>query len=427
MRKKFGKIVKIIFRPAVIWTFLGVFFTVYLTVHMVRDFAPTLETSPAIAFSKSVTLDGEGYIFRKETLLTAEPGGYTDYKFKDGAYAKAGAELAVRYSVPDTEEVKRLCSRLDEVNERIAFLSDYSYRLGSGGLSDTLDSVKNDYTAYTAALSVGDTSAAMKYADSFAGRLFTLSENAGREVDASLAKTKEEIIALTGERQELYALLSQYPSTSITAPATGNFFRGSDGLEYTFTTVDSEDMTLEAYFELFEAGAPSSANASAIGRFISDTTWNFVFPTTMDEAAAFSVGSTYEVSFDGSRGSTLGMTLKRIVSQGTDTRALLIFSSEALPEGFGVGRMRSASITVRTYSGYRVPSAAVSGKDNDTGVWILSSGTASRRKVKVLLDCGNYCVVEALTGDPDTDAGRISQNDIVIITDEKLYEGKLIG
>lgn len=426
MKRKFGKIVKMIFRPAVIWTFLGVFFTVYLTIHMVRDFAPTLATSPAIAYSESVTLDGKGYIFRNETLLTAEPGGYTDYKLKDGAYAKVGAVLAVRYSVPDTEEIKKICARLDEVNERIDFLGEYSYRLGSGGLSDALDSVKNDYTAYTAALSVGATSAAMKYADRFAGRLFTLSENEGREVDSALAATKEEIIALTGERQELYALLSQYPSVSITAPATGNFFRGSDGLEYTFTTVESEDMTLAGYFELFDSKKPSSDNGAAVGRFISDTTWYFAFPTTMEEAAAFGTGRTYDVSFDGSRGSTLGMTLERIVSEGTDTRALLIFSSEALPEGFGVGRVRSASVTVRTYSGYRVPSLAVSGKDNDLGVWILSSGAASRRKVKVLLDCGNYCIVEPLTGDPDTDAGRLSQNDIVIVTDEKLYEGKLM-
>ena len=118
MKRKFGKIVKMIFRPAVIWTFLGVFFTVYLTIHMVRDFAPTLATSPAIAYSESVTLDGKGYIFRNETLLTAEPGGYTDYKLKDGAYAKAGAVLAVRYSVPDTEEIKKICARLDAIKAR---------------------------------------------------------------------------------------------------------------------------------------------------------------------------------------------------------------------------------------------------------------------------------------------------------------------
>lgn len=427
MKKKIGKIVKIIFRPAVIWTFLGVFFTVYMTVHMVKDFAPTLATSPAIAYSENVTLNGEGYIFRKETLLTAEPGGYTDYKVKNGAYAKAGTELAVRYSIPDDEEVKKLCARLDEVNLRIEFLSENSLRLGSGGISDTLDSVKNDYTAYTAALAVGDTSGAMKYAGSFAGRLFTLSENSGREVDASLEKTKKEIIELTEERQEIYALLSGYPSTSITAPTTGNFFRGSDGLEYTFTTVDSEELTLGAYFELFESGKPSSDDASSVGRFIGDTTWYFAFPTTMSEAARFSTGSTYDVSFDASRGSTLGMTLERIVSEGTDTRALLIFSSEALPEGFGVGRRRSASITVRRYSGYRVPSAAISGGENDRGVWILSSGAASRRSVKVLLDRGNYCIVEPLTGDAELDYGRLEQNDIVIVTDERLYEGKLIN
>ena len=46
---------------------------------------------------------------------------------------------------------------------------------------------------------------------------------------------------------------------------------------------------------------------------------------------------------------------------------------------------------------------------------------------QVLLDRGNYCIVEPLTGDFELDYGRLNQNDIVIVTDERLYEGKLIN
>ena len=45
----------------------------------------------------------------------------------------------------------------------------------------------------------------------------------------------------------------------------------------------------------------------------------------------------------------------------------------------------------------------------------------------MLLDRGNYCIVEPLTGDFELDYGRLNQNDIVIVTDERLYEGKLIN
>ncbi len=425
MKLKPKKIIGVLLRPAVVWTLLGAFFTFYLAVHLVRDFSPTVDTAVAVEYSYDSVVSGEAYILRNEQLLTTLGTGYIDYKLENGEYAKAGAVIAVRYGTPDTEEVRAICDRLDELNGRIDFLGEYSYRLGAGGISSTLASVEEDYTAYTAALSVGDTATAMKYADTFAGRLFTLEENEGREVDEKLAATKAELTALTAEREELYARLSVYPSETVTAPTTGNFFRGTDGLEYVCAATEVESLTLSELLET-SAAVPSASSDTAIGRFIADPTWYLAFPTTMVEAERLSVGSSYEVAFAGASDGTLDMTLERIVSEGTDTRAMLVFSSAAMPEGFGVARRRSVTVTVRTYSGYRVPAAAISTDRNGTGVWILSSGVASRRQAEVVLDLGSYCIVEPAVGDGAKDLLQIAKNDIVLVTDEKLYEGKLI-
>ncbi len=410
----------------VAWVALVAFLTFYIIFQLSGDISPALVISHAASASETITRSFEGFIMRDEVVLTSQNGGYCDYLVKNGGYSGTDAELARVYPSGNSETAARIKS----LDERIALLEETSDRLTTGGMDGVTSSLGESYRDLLTALSSGDTSAALAAKQGLLQKLYSLEQNTGTapDIDARLAAAAAELEALKTERASLISGLGE--GVPVVSNGTGNFFHEYDGLEEAFSSVGLADLDYYGLTQML-ASPPvnyGEANTRAIGTYQRTHEWFFAVPMSMNDTLLFSVGRSYRVSFPYTSGATLNMRLERLVAETDGRDAFLIFSCGSTPDGFDRTRVQTAEIELITYSGYRVQKEAVRTENNVTGVYILTGGKVSWRRVDVIYDNGLYCIVAPQSDEPsEHDPAFISLNDAYILSGSGLYEGKLIN
>ncbi len=411
---------------ALAWVLLVAFLTFYIIFQLSGDLSPALVTAHATGASETITRSFEGFILRDEVVLTASAGGYCDYLVKNGGYSGTEAELARVYPSGNAETAARIA----ELDARIELLESTSDRLTTGGMDSVTSALGESYRDLLTALSTNDTSAALAAKQGLLEKLYSLEHNTGSaaEIDGRLEAARSELEALKSERAALISGLGE--GVSVKSEGTGNFFHECDGLEEAFSSVGLADRD---YYELSQllSSPPidySEGNTRAIGSYQRTHEWFFAVPMPMNDSLLFTVGHSYRVSFPYTSGVTLNMRLERLVSEPDGRDAFLIFSCGSTPEGFDRTRLQTAEIELVTYGGYRVQKEAIRTENNVTGVYILTGGKVSWRRVEVIYDNGLYCIVSPQSAEPsEHDPAFISLNDTYILSGSGLYEGKLIN
>ncbi len=408
------------------WGALVAFLTFYIIFQLNGDISSALVTGHATSTSETITRSFEGFILRNEVVLTTVNGGYCDYLVPDGGYSGTEAELARVYPSGNAETVARLAV----LDERIALFEATTERLTTGGMDSVTSGIGESYRDLLAALSSNNTCAALAAKRGLLEKLYSLEQNTGSatEIEGRLEAAKTELDALKTERASLISGLGE--GIPVVSEGTGNFFHAYDGLEEAYSSVGISDFD---YYDLTQmlASPPveySEGTTRAIGTYQRTHEWYFAVPMPMNDSLLFTVGRDYRVSFPYTSGVTLTMRLERIVSETDGRDAFLIFSCGSTPDGFDRTRLQTVEIELVAYSGYRVQKDALRTENNVTGVYILTGGKVSWRRVEVIYDNGLYCIVAPQPDEPsEHDATRLSLNDTYIRSGSGLYEGKLIN
>ncbi len=407
-------------RITLVWIALACILTFYVLYHLVKGFTPALSTDTAVRAIETVVRNYDAYIMRNETVLMSENGGYCDYLIDDGDYSKTAAELARVYESSNKEVVARIA----EIDERIELLHECArYAVIKAEREKTADGYNGIITSLRDE-NIGD---ALGRADSVIESMYTLEINTGMSSDIAkkIAEAEAEIETLTSEREMLCRSLGSY--SSVISNGTGCFFHGADGYEEIYSSRNIGTVTLAELKETLKK-EPKRIQG-AIGTYMSDYTWYIAIPTTMSETVYFTEGNSYTVNFKYTSGITLNMELYRIVRDGNDTDAVMIFSSSTFPKGFDRSRIQSVEIEVASYRGNRISVKALAENNGNVGVWILSDGKISWRNVAVLYKNELYAI--ALDPTDMTEDGKtensLSLNDTYVLSGKGLYEGKLIN
>lgn len=419
-------------KSTVVWTTLSALLTVYILYHIIAGFNPALDTGVTVASSERITAAFDAYIMRNETVLTATNTGFCDYTVGDGHYSKDEAELARVYASANENAVKRIA----EIDAEYELLSECAKTLTDIG--ETKADVDAAYEALLLELSSSDLRGACAYIDTLLEDLYKLEHNTGRHeaVAEKIAASKARMDELAAERKTLCASFGEYES--VCASGTGNFFHGTDGYEEIYSSADIDSMTLEDFSEMFAASPEKTEGA--VGTYMKDYTWYIAIPADMSETTEFDIGHAYSVAFKYTSGVTLKMTLENIVRDGESTDAVMLFSTDTFPEGFDRTRRQAVEIEVAVYDGYRIPNEAITEIDGVPGVWILKAGKVTRRRVEVIYRNETYSIVRSqqslvsqyLGSDEyneikaEIENTYPSLNDIYILSERGLYEGKLV-
>jgi hypothetical protein len=195
------------------------------------------------------------------------------------------------------------------------------------------------------------------------------------------------------------------------APETGVFFEETDGYEAVLQPALLPTLTPAALEGLLAAPA---ADPTAVGRIVTGETLLAV-PIEADLAAAFTVGEAYALLLNG-ESTPRALTLAGASLPDAAGRVLLSFR---LPQELSCDRRVEVALPGESYTGIRVPMAAVRSEGEEIFVYVAAEGRAERRRLVPLLYRDGYCLCEAAVGD-----GLLAAGEEIMLTSRRIYEGK---
>ena len=399
-------------RKVIISTVLSVIAVVYIIYHIVMAFAPETQLYVVTYADYDDTEIFSGYIFRDDAPLLSTSVGTVERHFSDGEKMGVGSTVADVYKVasPEAEE------RLKTINSLLSVLEKSKV-----GESVTVESLDVKIEALRLEIASKTAQGELIWVNAHKEELSVLINC--REL-AAKGKTdfSSETAVLKAERAELISSLGGIES-SVTTDVSGYFFSYCDGYEGKLTSALAMTVTTENFDDIISVKKTDYQNA--VGAIITDFRWQFVCKTTLEKAEGFYAGGNYKCSFVGnSRPEEMSLSLLYKSINYEKSEAVLCFSSSYIPSGFDMTRFQQMKVLRETCRGLRVPSSAVRVIDGQTCVYIFKKGIARARAVNILKEQdGSYLV----DGKVNSDITPIALNDLIILDDTNLYEGKIVG
>lgn len=374
------------------------------------------------AYASDVTLDdllsATGYVFRDETVITADVPSVSDSAVASGEKVAAGSLVTRLYAAADAEDRQ---ARLSAIDESIAFLT----RLGDTDglkLSDADDLRRLMYNAYLDAVYASGIGNAEQAAAAAREMLVQLSR-----YDKLIGKATGTDEVLNSLRAERKALLDGRETAYYTSEA-GYFYDVSavDGYESVFAASGLTDRSADEILKLTKASPVSSSNAA--GKLVKGINWYLVLPVSSGTAETLKKNQRYFLTLSLPDGGTAEVPMiLEDMKDASDGSAVLLFSCNRMSEKLIACRQVEVSLVTGSVSGYRVPNDALTERDGVTGVYILDESTVRFRRVTVLARREGFSVVAAR----DTSMGDykeyLNKNDRLILDGKDLYDGKQYG
>ena len=250
-------------------------------------------------------------------------------------------------------------------------------------------------------------------------------------------------------RAAVAELLKGYPVTGeyvTDRKESGYFYYDTDGYELLYDVEEVMTMSPEEFLALTQEPAQTYQNGGS-GKIVYSSTWYAAAYVSLADVAetAFEVGERYNVVCDDSRGTQLPMTVVRM--EPTADGALIVFKTNAMPEGFEFKRRFTAQTVSGSVSGYRVPTEALVTLESSegkpvVGVYILEGNVVEFRRVHIRIAHDGYTVVATyeevnamLDALPNEERDQFTAdgwpylrlNDKIITRGTGLYDGKMIS
>jgi hypothetical protein len=400
-------------RFAVSLTLVGLI--VYTVYHVFGTSSGSLLTTPARRITDMAIIDGEGYLFREEKVLTVSSPGIIRDLAQSGSKVSRGGALVQVYQGYDTEVLASTQLALERLEGMIAVLEES--RVADGTTLAKAEAYRKDavaaYRTICASSARGETSGIAALAE----RMLVLLNR-----HASLTDPEFDIDAMQKELvAERDALLLGDGKTIYNEEQSGCFYRydAVDGYETLFTPETLQALTAEGFAELKEA-QPITPQGFAVGKTVHGNRWYLAVGFDGDAAEFVAEQGAYTFTFPENRDKEIGMYCQRIV-EADDGGIVAVFASDEVPTDFVWKRSQTVEITVGSTTGYYVPDAALHETDAGTGVYVLDGSTVYFRRVEILYRGDGYSIA-AEQGDR---GDYLALNDLMVTSGEDLYDGRV--
>ena len=392
----------------ILWILLAAI-TAYFGYHVISSLYAPLMTTTVTPYEAGAGYYASGFVVREEELLYSQYGT-TVLSCAEGAHVAANDTVATGYR---SEDARLRQTRMDELSGQIeqlqyawsAVSSVYDQAALDADIADALAQLSR-YLALRDMNSVSDLSPELK------GLIL---RRTGSSADSGALQSR--ISALQAELDTLEAQ-SAGDTSAISAGRAGTFSAAVDGYEAVLTPERLMDMTVAE----FEAVQPDEADAHAIGRLITSTTWYYACVVPASELSDVEEGDRATLTFARDYYQPVTMRVERLGENEAGSRLLVLSSDRAL-QNVTLLRQQSAEIVFTSYAGLRVPKSAVRVENGQTGVYILEGTLAKWKPITILHDTGESYVVTLDT----SSTNNLWPGDELIINAKNLYDGKVVN
>ena len=373
---------------------------------------PGLQTLKAVYSTVNDSWITDGFIVRKETVLTANAVSVSCV-YENGERVSKNSVLAYVY---DSHVNSDLYAEIRSLDKRISELSAVMAERYS--FSGNLNSLYGEIRKQRQSLANLGQCGAQTDVDKASDELRTLLNKKAVILDSSVDYSSL-IEELKTQKKAVEKQASSY-SSRVLAPQAGYFSSLTDGFETLLTPEDLSTLTPSALDSLRTLQPASPSNA--VGKIITHYEWYFVCNVDAKWAERLNVGSLMTLNF-----SVDGMTsLKgRLQSLSAPEGGMqtAVFSLTTLHDAFCDARRVTCEVVYKSYTGFRVPQNALRMLDGVTGVYILRGSLVDFRAVTPSLYKDDFVIVRDLS---DESSKNLSLYDEIIYGGKNLYVGKVI-
>lgn len=388
-----------------------------------RYFADPFTTTMAYNYLVEDSLSVTGYVVRSEEVLPDSGDGLLRLTRAEGERVSTGGAVGVVYadqaSLDRQEEMDSLNAQLEQLRfaQDAAVGAEVSLKLDSQ-IMDSLLSLRSDLTA---------------------GRLSAAEEqvSALRSLVMKRDYTYTETEDLSGRIRELETQVKTLESQSagtvkrITAPDTGIYSAVVDGYESLLTPETLHTLTPSALNSL----QADSGLTSRVGKLIRGDDWYYAVSLTTAEAEALQASGGVTLRFTKDVERDLEVTLESL-GPAENGRVVAVLRGDTYLSRLTLLRRQSAELILKSYTGVRVPRAAIRAekavldeegnrvKTDAVGVYCMVGMRATFKPVEILYQGEDFAVV---AGTGTTEKTRLRAGDEVIVTANDLYDGKVVG
>lgn len=395
-------------------------FVIYLIARFIGTFS-NYETEPAAHVTVNDSFTATGWFFRDETTISGSSGDSVKHIVYSGERVQKDAALAIVYS---DEEALALSREIEPLDNRIELLDTALQAASDSSDAAQLDQmITQSIQQLDELIKSGSGSALASSANSL--RMLSLRHEA-TNLDATAISTERD--TLEAERASLEQQLSGRTS-ELSAPTSGYYSEVVDGYENVLTLDQLDSLTIEGFHELTQ-GAEQVDSNQVLGKIIEGFTWYLVAEVPAEQADRLSVGRDLRVNFTQASLESPVTVYSILDERGSETSMLVLEGTEFNSEMVSM-REQPVEIILQTYSGLKVPKAAVRMEpvtDSEgnvterTVVYILSGGVQKSKIIKTLYETEDYYVVEQSA----TNADMLVEQDQIIVSGRNLQNNMVV-
>ena len=392
-----------ILTAAVVLAVLG-----YTAYQVAENLTRQIQTVDALEVTVEDKIPVRGWFVRQQTLVVSDLAGTAEYLVSDGEKVSKGESIAVFFSGEDARQDFDRARVLQEQLEAV----EYAYAMiTSGADSLKIDQlIFDDMTHISAALAAGEPA---RVGGEYAAMQQLIVSRGG---DAADREAFEQRIAEL--KKEISACQGRYASGSsrLRAPVSGYFAGGTDGYETVLTAEGLQALTPDALERL------EPAAVEGVGSVTTGFRWYFVTALSAGEAAKLQQRESLRIAFPGLVQGGLEMKVVRLQTYD-DGRAILILESDRMWPEYLTAREQDADLVAGTYTGLKVPTAALRHNEGQWGVYVLEGSVVTFKPAKWIYQTESYYLVPSA----ETVKGGLYRYDKIIIQGSGLENNQIIG
>lgn len=404
MKKQGSLYLKIVFGV------LGLSLVLMLVLQQVLPTAQRTKTEAAVYYEVGDGISTSGFVVRSEEYVTTPSSLFVLAK-NEGEWVGAGQMLATTYRDTDSQTKQAEIDSLTRELERLQYAYDYSSTNADGA------ALEKDIQAQITELSVSLARHDIPAVNTSSEQLKTYILR--RYTDASDAAALWNRITVLQEKLDSLTGSAKSSASALAAPTSGYFSSAMDGFEQQLTPELLDGCTLQDYERISEL--TPSLPENALCKLITSNTWYYLTVAETSAMEGYKVGSHLDVRFSYDIDEALSMQISYL---GPDEggKCVLVLKCDTYVSSTIMQRKQSAQIIFNSYAGLRVPKSALYFNDGKPGVYVLEGARAAWKSVELIRDNGETYLVKL----DKSDTNNLWPGDEIIITDEKLYAGKVV-
>lgn len=368
------------------------------------------------SYVQNQTLDG--FFVREETVMEESGSGVVSYHCQN---AEKVAKYATVASIYGSQDDLLLLRQVELLQQRKDNLEEAQSRSTSEGLK--LDLLAQQISNYeTELIRAADQNDFSNLDTIYENLMFNVNKfnsyvNKGLSFEGQIASLQQQITSLQSQIS---------PAKNTIATSKSGYFSGVvDGWETVLTPDMLSDLTIEQTANILkETNAVTPPDS--IGRIMTEDTWYFVALMTAEEAENYRQGSTVTLNFHSDSMRKVPSTVKNIITEKGNDKAVVVLSGSYLDEDFVTMRFEKPTAQLRSYTGIIIPKEAVRIRKLDNGegemidtkvVYVQVGQTVTHRLLNVIYEDEDIIISKSVN-----DSKYVSMYDQVILKGKGLND-----